>query len=96
MKDLVEALRVALEYLISPTWPAIHIRNRKLPCEERDNNSMRRERSDRILNHRVRSAMHVHPGTSCAGWLTLEQTTNDDLPLVILSDTCGIAGSADS
>ena len=78
MKDLVEALRVALEYLISPTEPAIHVKNRTLPCEERYNNSMRRERSDQILNHRVQSALDVHPDTLRAGWLTLVQTTIDD------------------
>ncbi len=78
MKDLVEALRVALEYLISPTEPAIHIKNRKLPREEHDNNRMRRERSDQILNHRVQSAVHVHPNTLRAGWLTLVQTTIND------------------
>ena len=78
MKDLVEALCVALEYLISRTEPAIHVNKRNLPCEEPYNNSMRRERSDQILNHRVQSALHVHPDTLCAGWLTLVQTIIDD------------------
>lgn len=39
---------------------------------------MRRERSDQILNHGVQSALHVHPDTLCASWLTLVQTIIDD------------------
>ena len=45
---------------------ACNVKNQDLPCDERDENSMRRERSDPILSHRVQSALHVHPDTSCA------------------------------